>query len=345
MNESLITRLSNADAIAGDEDEVRSIILEECSGLADEVLFDGLGSAIFHKRGNGENPVKLLFMAHMDEVGFIVRSISGDGMLYLLPVGGVLDKSKEMQLVRVTTLAGEKYDGIMNVTRDGAGKVADIYVDLGLDSAEEVRALGVAEGDRVCFATEARMLQKGIVAGKAMDDRTGCYVIAEALRALAGGCDNDVYFAATSSEEVGTRGGRTSCEVVRPDLAVAVDTANHPELDRGFKNHRLLGHGPMLEHYDKTMSPNRRLLAHVRGLFEAEGIPYQRDLMGGGGTDAGSAHLVGGGRLALVLGVPLRYCHGSCSLASGDDLDAAVRAVVALCRGVSARDLAGFTSY
>jgi len=341
MNEQLILELSNADAIAGDEDEVRAILKCGCLPHVDEVLYDGLGSVIFHRRGPESSP-KVLFMAHMDEVGFVVRSISDIGMLYLLPVGSVIDKSKDMQLVRVTTYSGEKHRGLLNVTRDAAGKVVDTYVDLGASSADEVRALGVAEGDRVCFDTMASVLANGVVAGKAMDDRTGCYVIAEALRQLGDSHPCDLYFAGTSSEEVGTRGGKTATELVAPDLAIAVDTANHSELDRGFENHRLLGHGPMVEHYDKTMSPNRRMLAFVRNLLESESVPYQRDMFGGGGTDAGASHLVGTGCLAMVLGVPLRYCHGSCSLAHPMDLDAAVQAVLLLCERLDSDVLRSF---
>ncbi len=344
MDVDFLKELSCADAIAGDEDEVRDLLKRECGPFADEVLYDGLGSVIFHKAGPAGAP-KILFMAHMDEVGFIVRSISDIGMLHLLPVGGVIAKSKDMQLVRVTTADGRKHRGILNSVRDDSGAVTESYVDLGCANEGEVRALGVSEGDRVCFDTAASTLANGVVAGKAMDDRTGCFVIAKAIAALGKDCPCDIYFAGTTSEEVGTRGGKTVTELVQPDFAVAVDTANHPELDRGFKNHRKLGEGPMIEHYDKTMSPNRRLIAGVKELLEASGIPYQKDMFGGGGTDAGTAHLVGSGRLAMILGIPLRYCHASCSFAHPDDLQNTVNVVVSICHWFSGEKLSELTAF
>lgn len=222
-------------------------------------------------------------------------------MLFLLPVGNVLPKSCDMQAVRVTSEDGGKLFGILNATRTAQGTIEELYVDLGFDSEEEARAQGVAEGAMVTFATDARMLAPERVAGKALDDRAGCTALVEACRTMASdaGRKNDLYFAFTSSEEVGTRGGRTVTELVEPDLIVAIDTANHAELDRGFKNHRQLGEGFMLEHYDKTMSPNRKLLRAARRLFETGGLAFQRDMFGGGGTDAGAAHLAGGGRLCL----------------------------------------------
>lgn len=349
MHKELLLGLSSADAIAGDEGEVRLLIKKALGGLGGEAFFDGLGSMVFHlppAAGAGHAP-KILFCAHMDEVGFIVRSISPEGMLHLLPVGNVLSKSCDMQAVRVTAEDGAKLFGILNATRTSEGAIEDRYVDLGFDSEGEVRAHGVAEGAMVAFATDACMLSPERIAGKALDDRAGCLALAEAYGTLASdaGRMNDLYFAFTSSEEVGTRGGRTVTELVQPDLVVAVDTANHSELDRGFRNNRLLGAGFMLEHYDKTMSPNRKLLRAVRTLFEEEGLAFQRDMFGGGGTDAGAAHLTGGGRLALVLGIPLRYCHGSCSIADFRDIEGAAKAAVALSRGLDRQQIDEFLAW
>lgn len=345
-NTDLLLRLSCADAVAAHEDEVRAILAEELAGCCDDSAHDGLGSALYLSRGSEERPVSLMFAAHMDEVGFLVRHISDIGMAHLMPLGGVLDKSKEMQLVRVTTAAGAKVPGILNVKRDGTGAVADAYVDLGVDTAQAARDLGVEIGDTVTFASEARpMAAPGIVAGKALDDRAGCYVIAEALRRLHGTAHAaDVWMAATSSEEVGTRGGKCACDLVRPDVFFAIDVANHPELDRGFTNHRKLGAGPMLVCYDKTMAPNPRLLALVRETAERLGIAYQLDMLKGGGTDCAQAHLVGAGRPALVIGLPLRYCHGAWSLACMEDLEAAIELVVELARTIDRAAYEGLVS-
>lgn len=349
MHSEMLLRLSSADAIAGDEGEVRSLIKEALGSLGGGVFFDGLGSVVFHLPATtgAENAPKLLFCAHMDEVGFIVRSISPEGMLYLLPVGNVLPRSCDMQAIRVTAEDGAKLFGILNSTRTAQGAIGDLYADLGFDSDEEIRAHGIDEGAMVTFATDARMLSPERIAGKALDDRTGCMALAKACETLSSDPvrTNDLYFAFTSSEEVGARGGRAVSELVEPDLVVAVDTANHAELERGFRNHRLLGAGPMLEHYDKTMSPNRKLLRFARSLFEAEGLAFQRDMFGGGGTDAGGAHLVRGGRLALVLGIPLRYCHASCSIADLGDIEGTAMAVAALSRGLGRRQIEEFLTW
>ena len=96
MNSELLKELSNADSVASVEDEVRSILYRELAKYSDEVFSDRLGSIIFHKKGTSPNPLKIMFCAHIDEVGFMVRHISDIGFVYLVALGSVLNKSKEM---------------------------------------------------------------------------------------------------------------------------------------------------------------------------------------------------------------------------------------------------------
>lgn len=345
MNESLLKELSNADSIASCEDEVRSILHRELKDYCDEILFDGLGSIIFHKKPCLEKPLKLMVCAHMDEVGFMVRHISDIGFLEVIALGGVTDKSKEMQMVRVTTSSGDKINGLMNVVKDDKGAVKTIYVDIGVDSRDEVLSLGIDVGDMVCFASDAIQLQENVYAGKAMDDRSGCYVLIEAMKCLKEYSGHDVYFVGTSSEEVGIRGGKTATELIDPNIIFVLDVANNPELVKNYTNHRLIGKGPMIVHYDKTMVPNRKLLAYVKDLANKYNIPYQSDMLSGGGTDGGNAHLVNGGRLAMVLGIPLRYCHGSYSFVNKNDLENLKKLVVSLVNTMTYEDYEKFIQY
>lgn len=335
-NKDLLKRLSNADAIASKEQEVRTILYSELAPISDDVTYDELGSILFHKKGIDEQPLKLMFTAHMDEVGFLVRHISDIGFLYLIAVGGVLDKSKEMQRVRITTRDGKKITGILNVTKHDTGAVKEMYVDIGCESREEVENLGVEIGNMVCFASACEQLNNTkTYAGKAMDDRSGCYILAEAMKRLVKeDIRNDVYICGTSSEEVGIRGGKTATYQVNPDIVFAVDVANNPELIKNYTNHRLLGKGCMIVHYDKTMAPNEKLLNYVKDIAKQHDIAYQCDMFSGGGTDAGNAHLSRNGKLAIVIGIPLRYCHGAYSIVHEDDLENCITLLVELTKAL-----------
>ena len=179
-----LERLSNADAVAGREREVRSVLETELEGCYDRLEHDGLGSALFMSAGAEVGPVRVMFAAHMDEVGFMVRHISDIGVLHLTVLGGVLDASKRMQRVRVTCSDGNKISGILNAKLAADGSVEDVYVDLGCETRCEVESLGVGIGDMVTFASEATPLAGDKIAGKALDDRAGLYILVEALKRL-----------------------------------------------------------------------------------------------------------------------------------------------------------------
>lgn len=336
MDIELVKKLSNADAVASHEDEVRSILLEEMKEFSDEIDFDRLGSVLFHKKGDTDGP-RVMVCAHMDEVGFLVRSVSNIGMLYVIPVGSVRTFSKFMQGVRVTTETGRKIPGILNsVYADG--DVKDLVVDIGAVSQEEVLALGIRVGNMVTFSSECREYGvENAFAGKAFDDRLGCYVLAQTLKRLKNErLPNQLYMAATSSEEVGLRGGKTCAYKIQPDIVIVLDVACWGnELVRDHTNNRQIGRGPMLLHYDKTMVPSSRLLSHIQRIADQNGIALQQDMFSNGGTDGGQAHLTRDGAVCAVLGVPLRYGHSPWSIGSADDVDSLVTLLTELIKSLN----------
>lgn len=321
MNEDLLRQLCQANAIASHEGQVRRVLREYGSPFCDSVATDGLGSLIFTQEGEG--PV-VMVAAHMDEVGFMVRTISDLGLLTVMPVGSVRVFSRLMQEVVVTTEDGSEYFGILNGEYDKeAGEVKNLYVDLGQDSREQVEAMGVQAGDMITFASSFREYPGGRLAAKALDDRAGCYVMAEAMRRMSGQAHpNRICYAATSSEEVGTRGGKTAAHVIQPDLCIVLDVACHNnEWVRNHTNCRQIGKGVMLEHYDKTLVANRALVRRVRQTAKSLGLALQDDMLAGGGTDGGVIHMHGRGCPTVVLGIPLRYGHSPYSIGCRKDME------------------------
>lgn len=322
MDFNLLEKLSNADSVASNENEVRNILKDTLSEYSDTFQYDGIGSLIVTKKSKKKDAPTIMFAAHMDEVGFMIRYISDIGMAYLMPLGNVEDRAKSMQMVRVTTVNGEKIRGLLNVEYDTNKNISQMYVDFGFDNKSDVIDAGIDVGNIVSFDSEYKELtNKDIVAGKAMDDRSGCWSLVMAMRGLINtDLDVNVVAAFTSSEEVGTRGGKLVSKLVNPDVFFAIDVAKNPELDRGFMNTRKIGHGPMLEYFDKTMIPNPKVVRFVRTLADNHDLSYQKDMFKGGGTDAGTAHLENEGVTSMVIGLPLRYCHDPYSFASKSDL-------------------------
>ncbi|MBO0454704.1 aminopeptidase [Candidatus Enterococcus murrayae] len=320
MNIDFLKKLSNADGIASNEREVRQTILTELEELPYEKRTDGLGSLIFTKKG--KSPKSIMICGHMDEVGFMVRSISDLGLIHLMVVGGVKPLAQHLQKIRITTFDGRKINGIVNGDYR-EGKTDNLYCDIGATSAEEVAALGIEVGNMGCYATEfEEFAVKDIYAGKAFDDRLACFVMGELMKRLAAEeLPLTIHFANTSSEEVGIRGAKTAVQMMNPDVVFVIDVATFStEFVRDHTNQRQIGKGPILTHFDRTLAPNLEMVHYVKETAKKGNIPLQLDMFNSGGTDGGEAHKVNEGKPTVVTILPVRYGHCAYSIVNKQDV-------------------------
>lgn len=324
--EKILMELSNADAIAGNEKEVRKVIEKYVPSKAWTKRNDGMGSLIYTKLSKTHPEKNIMMYAHMDEVGFMVRSVSELGLIRLIKVGGTQVKAMDHQEVRMTTRDRRKIIGILNNYSE-PGQVDELYVDLGAHNDKEIADLGISTGDMVTFNSSCEPSAiDGVFMGKAMDDRLGCLVLITLMQQLSDvDLDFNLHMAFTSSEEVGIRGAKTATQLIEPDCAIIVDVATYPNpFDRSHKNQRQVGKGPLLTHFDRTLSPNQKLLYYVKDKAINNGIPLQLDLFNTGGTDGGEAHKVGKGIPTVVTILPVRMGHAPYSIVQLSDVEQTV---------------------
>ena len=72
---------------------------------------------------------------------------------------------------------------------------------------------------------------------------------------------------------------------------------------------------------------------YCKEVAESNQIPWQYDLLAGGGTDAGSVQL-DAGKPTLVFCVPVRYCHSWHSIVDINDVEAAIEVISAVIRAL-----------
>jgi putative aminopeptidase FrvX len=345
MNIELLQALSNADAIASSEQEVRDILITHAKQCNKPISFDGLGSTLI--RLNQSTGPKIMICAHMDEVGFMVRNITCEGAIEVIPIGNVRQLARFMQPVRITTQQGNKVHGLLDAELHG-GESRNLCVDIGATSAEEVNNSGVRIGDRITYDSDFKILTPNSrIMGKAFDDRLGCYLLIELLHALCDVALNaEIWLVASSSEEVGMRGGKTAANIIKPDLALILDTACWAKnFDYGAANHRQIGQGPMLVMYDKTMIPSPRLLGFIQDIALQHHIPLQTDMFSNGGTDGGNVHLCGRGIPTAVLGAPTRHGHCAASIADLRDLEQTQQLLIALIKQLNSDSVQHLTDF
>jgi endoglucanase len=323
---ALLERLCNACAVSGDEGEVRKIVLEEIGPHAGQVQVDALGNVLATRPGQGENRLRVMLAAHMDEVGFMLTSDEEDGIFRFDTVGGL----DAQQLVGKPVCIGKEHiPGVIGARpihlttsdeRQQKVSLEGLRIDVGPGNGKKVKV-----GDRATFATRFARLGDSLRA-KALDDRLGVATLIELLRNAPPNID--LLAAFTVQEEVGLRGARVAAYALDPQVAFALDCTPANDLppwdsDEGrnenTRYNTRLGAGPAIYLADSSTLSDPRLAQHLAQTAEALGIPYQLRQPGGGGTDAGAIHKQRLGIPSISVSVPGRYAHTAAGLARLDD--------------------------
>lgn len=321
---NILKKLIKIPSVSGREGRLGAYIAAEMQPYFDTVKTDALGNVICHKAGAGK---KLLFCAHMDEIGFIVTFIEEDGFLRCAPVGGmdwnaaaysrvVFENGRSGVLIPEEETKPEDYKGDTFV------------VDIGAKSRAEAARL-VKIGD--CFALEGKVfpLAGNRICGHPLDDKLGCAVLMSAARESAF-FQNDITFVFSVQEEVGLRGARTAAFDVAPDFGIAVDVTLTGDTKGGKPMAVSLGKGAAIKLKDKSVLCDRYLTERMTDIAREQGIPYQREVLTVGGSDTAALQLAGAGCHAGCVSIPLRYCHSGVETADMKDVQASYNMVCAL---------------
>jgi len=324
----LIKTLTETFGPSGDEGEVRAAIQKEVERYASNVVTDALGNLLV-TAGAGRGK-KILLAAHMDEIGVMVTHVDEKGFVRLARVGGFHPYEVIGQRYRfkngVTGIVGrEKFDEQKDLRKL---EFKSLYLDLGASSAAEALKL-VQPGDLAVFDRPALVSGNRIIA-KALDDRIGCVVLIETLKALKNP-PNEVTFAFTVQEEVGTRGARTAAYRIDADFGIAVDvtdTGDVPEPDHPMAVS--LGNGPAVKMMDLNVIAHPLVKDRLIQTAKEKKLPYQREILTVGGTDAGAIHLTREGVPSGALSIPSRYIHSPNEMVDYQDVENCVKLLVSV---------------
>ena len=326
----ILKELSEAYGVSGNEDDVRSIVVDAVQDHVDDIQIDALGNVLTVKHGTGEDPMRVMLAAHMDEVGLMVVDHDAKGLLKVQAVGGIDARLLPGTLVAV---GRDRISGVIGIKpihmvesdeMKKVSKIEDLMIDIGAkkkDEAEEAAPLGTY----ATFATRYRELGP-TVTGKAFDDRAGCAVLVELLRGERFSFDLHGVF--TVQEEVGLRGAQVAAYAVHPDCAFVLEGTiadDTPKEKKDVSPTTEVGKGPAITVMDRSFIADRRLVQLLTGTATELGIPCQIKQPGRGGTDAGAIHLSREGVPSVAVSVPARYIHSPAALLSLQDFDDTVR--------------------
>ncbi|WP_027334715.1 zinc-binding metallopeptidase family protein [Mycoplasmopsis felifaucium] len=300
-----------------------------------EFLRDGFGSLIIKNKPALANAPKIMIAAHMDEVGYLVRSIEENGNLLVSTVGGVwpvavIGTKAKVVMNRLNKVIygifGHTSIHILEADkRTKAPTEKELFVDCGFMSKKEAEEFGIEVGDRIYMSGEYLEMPNNLIAGKAMDNRAGVTIIdmlANKIKDLQ--LPNETFIVGTVQEEVGTRGAKTSVGLINPDVAFAIDTGASHDTTGCIKGTPVLGKGVALLIQDRAVITDPKLVEILTDIATKHNIPAYKYIAEGGGTDGAELQYGLGGVPTITLSLPQRYLHSPIGVCSLVDLQAAL---------------------
>ena len=317
----MIERLVDSPGVSGKEEPVRTLLESLLPPYTRQAMRTDEAGNLIVRLGTGEEP-NAAFIAHLDEIGFGVRTISSDGSVALSPKGGGDLRLFSWQPVLLHGSRGS-INGVMTGQRS---------LDLGLSSREAVAKAGVNEGDTATVLKRFRRLLGDRVSARSLDDRLGCATLIEALRRLEGPtrrARGTVDFVFSVGEEIGRLGARHYAKTASPAHVFPIDTfvTSDSPLESKRMAYARLGGGAVLRAFDQSGLTPTAEIARIAAVARQHKIPLQLGVTAGGNDGSAFRSLE---TVNVPIGFPLRYAHSAVETADLRDAEAVVDLVEVL---------------
>jgi len=321
----LIRKLVEAWGPSGFEHHVCDLIRTEVADYADEIIVDPLGSLLCRVGSGG---TKVMVAAHMDEIGVMVTFVEPkSGYLRFSSIGGLLNSSLLGSRVRfedgtIGVIGAPDYFGS---GRTNAPEIDAFYIDV----SDGNGTTPILPGSPAIFWRTMDERGSRLIA-KSMDDRVGCAVAIETMRRLNRATPNEVYFVFTVQEEVGLRGARPAAYSINPDLAIALDVTTTGDMIKNGRVPVSLGGGAAIKIHDTGHVVPPAVRDWMIARAEADGIPYQLELITIGTTDAAGIQTARAGVPSGCISIPCRFVHTTSETVDINDVEACVQLLTGL---------------
>jgi len=326
----LVQQLTAAYGPSGRETEVADLIEKLLKGKVDSFHRDALGNLICEKKGTDKKGKRIMFSAHMDQIGMVVTHIEKEGYLRISGVGGLSVSNLRMRRVKFQ-------NGVQGVIVEQPLKPGETsslrtcYIDIGAKTAAEAEKL-VQVGDMAVYAEPGFEMGEHRLASPAMDDRSACALLVSLMQDLPA-CADTVVAVFSTQEEVGYRGSTTAAFSVAPDEGIALDVTLCGDQPEDRKLAIDLGEGPAIKIMDARSISNPALVDRLFAAARRAKVACQREVLPYGGTDAAAMQLSRGGTPVCTVSIPCRNVHSACEIVDLRDIEGAKKVLLAYLKG------------
>lgn len=320
-----IKMLTDLSGVSGNEEKVSDYIYNRIKDKCDNIKKDNLGDIIAFKKGKNRPKAKVLFSAHMDEVGFIITGIDADGMLCFSCVGGIQSgviagRSVSVGENAIPGIIGAKPVHMLeDDERSKPCKKDNMRIDIGAKSKEEAAKL-VSPGDTAVFDSPFERLGKNKILAKAIDDRAGCALL---ISMTEEDLEYDCTFSFTVQEETGCAGAKAVAYTVQPDIALAVESTTAADLPDTPEEKKVCtqNEGTVISFMDKGTIYTADLYRKAIEWAKENDIKCQSKLGVYGGNESRNLQTAGGGAKTMAVSLPVRYIHSGASVCDLRDIE------------------------
>jgi endoglucanase len=325
-----LRRLLETPSPSGYERPVQNLVRDYASSFADQVMTDVHGNVIACR--NPDATLRVMFAGHCDQIGMLITQIDDNGYLYAETIGGWDPQQLVGQRMTIWTQQGpvpaviaRKPIHLLNEQeRKQVVKLEDLWLDVGATTKEEAAQL-IRVGDPVTLQLGFQQMRNQLANAPGMDDKTGLWVVLEALRRVESArLQCALYSVSTVQEEIGLRGAKTSAFDIAPHAAIAVDVTHAtdcPTVDKRQRGDIALGGGPVIF---RGPNMNPVVTGRLIEIGNQREIPYQLAAIGRATpNDANSLQITRSGVATGLVAIPNRYMHSAVETIDLDDLDRA----------------------
>ncbi|MBS3906249.1 MAG: M20/M25/M40 family metallo-hydrolase [Syntrophaceae bacterium] len=317
---------------SGFEEKVIEFVSAELKKNLSDVSIDPMGNVI-GKIGKGRRSV--MVCVHTDEMCLLVKYIDPRGYIFF-DINGMFDE--RVLLSTKVDICSEKgiYTGVVGVknrhlmTAEDLKRpisVSELWIDVGAESAEEVREWGIEIGDPIVYHPHFQSVGKDTIISKSIDNRAGCAILIDlAERMKKERIDYQLFLVAAVQEEVGSRGAKVAAQALEPDMAIVVDTvpAADPITPPQLATDEC-GKGPVIRSMDVNAMGqgtiySKKIRQRLISTAVKNKIPHQKDIFRTW-TDASTIHTSGKGIPCGGVYIPRRYSHSPAELIKWSDVE------------------------
>jgi len=304
----MLQKLVSAFGVSGREEEVRRVISEELKDTNCDIKQDKMGNLIV-KLGSAAN--KIMFCAHMDEIGLIATYIEDNGFVRVSNIGGI----HPCEIVHNLVVFQNGTIGKVGAAKSEP-KIEDLFIDLGVASREEALKK-IKEGDTACLLSDGMEVEDKIMS-PCLDDRIGCYILLRIIKEIKES-KSELYFVFSTQEELGGRGARAAAYTIKPDYCIVIGTQEAGDYIGG-EGKLELGKGPIIKIKDRTLIMHHEIKEMLEHAAQKAEVKIQYGISNGS-TDGGNIHKENGGIRTGVLSIPCRYTHSISEMISMKDVE------------------------